>query len=186
MRFSCHFVITSGATLAAESRDLLFVSPVPNVPFGCANVGCTGQRVARGDPMKYCKNCLASMMNSDLVCKNCGEEAKPLNDRARLMSAVVDEVLKQIGSFQTTAPDEEMMLVGVEVMSALKHSHLYPEYLRQHADMPFTGAMASAILLGWSLREEVESNRWDTLPRASDKTYTEALRQMSRELNTGE
>jgi hypothetical protein len=126
------------------------------------------------------------MRNTDLVCKKCGEKAKPPNDRARLMSVVVDEVLKEIGSFEKTAPDEEMTLVGVEVMFALKQSHLYPEYLRQHADMPFTGAMASAILLGWSLREEVESNRWDTLPRASDKTYTEALRQMSRELNTRE
>ncbi len=136
--------------------------------------------------MKYCENCLASMRNSDLVCNNCGEKAKPPNDRARLMPSIVDEVLKEIGSFDKTAPDEEMVLVAVEVTLALKQSHLYPEHLRQHADMGFTGAMASAILLGWRLREEVESNRWDTAPRASDKTYTEALRQMSRELNTRE
>ena len=136
--------------------------------------------------MKYCENCLASMRDSDLVCKNCGEKANPPNDRARLMSVVVDEVLKEIGSFDKTAPDEEMMLVATEVMFALKESHLYPEYLRQHANITFNGAMASAILLGWSLREAVESERWDTLPRASDKTYTEALRRMSRESNTRE
>ncbi len=136
--------------------------------------------------MKYCENCLASMRNSDLVCNKCGEKAKPPNDRVRLMSVVVDEVLKEIGSFEKTAPDDEMKLVGVEVMFALKESHLYPEYLRQHANISFNGAMASAILLGWSLREAVESNRWDTLPRASDKTYTEALRQMSQELNKRE
>ena len=102
------------------------------------------------------------------------------------MSVVVDEVLKEVGSFDKTAPDDEMMLVGVEVMLALKESHLYPEYLRQHAHISFNGAMASAVLLGWSLREAVESNRWDALPRASDKAYTEMLRQMGRELNAGE
>jgi hypothetical protein len=126
------------------------------------------------------------MRNSDLVCRNCGEKAKPPNDRARLMPVMVDEVLKEIGSFDKTAPDEETMLVAVEVMLALKQSHLYPEHLRQHADMGLTGAVASAILLGWRLREEVESNRWNASPRASDKTYTEALKQMGRELNTGE
>lgn len=102
------------------------------------------------------------------------------------MPVIVDEVLKEIGSFKKTAPDDEMMLVGVEVMFALRESHLYPEYLRQHANISFNGAMASAVLLGWSLREAVESNRWDTLPRASDKGYTEMLRQMSREVNTTE
>jgi hypothetical protein len=136
--------------------------------------------------MKYCENCLASMRDSDPVCKKCGEKAKPPYDRARLMPVVVDEVLKEIGSFEKTAPDDEMMLVGVEVMFALRESHLYPEYLRQHANISFNGAIASAVLLGWSLREAVQSNRWNALPRASDKTYTEALRQMSRELNTKE
>jgi hypothetical protein len=126
------------------------------------------------------------MRDSDLVCKKCGEKAKPPCDRARLMPVVVDEVLKEIGSFEKTAPDDEMMLVGVEVMFALRESHLYPEYLRQHASISFNGAMASAVLLGWSMREAVQSNRWDTLPRASDKTYAEALRQMSRELDTKE
>jgi hypothetical protein len=126
------------------------------------------------------------MRNSDLVCKKCGEKAKPPNDRARLMSVVVDEVIKEIGEFNETAPDDEMMLVGVEVMFALRQSHLYPEYLRQNANISFNGAMASAVLLGWSLREAIESNRWDMLPRASDKTYTEMLRQLSRELNARE
>ena len=136
--------------------------------------------------MKYCENCLAAMRNSDLVCKKCGEKAKPPSDRARLMSVVVDEVIKEIGSFDPAAPDDEMMLVGVEVIFALRESHLYPEYLRQHANISLNKAMESAVLLGWSLREAVESNRWDTLPRASDKTYTEMLRQMSREPDTRE
>jgi len=133
--------------------------------------------------MKYCENCLASMGNSDLVCKSCGEKAKPPIDRARLMSVVVDEVLKEIGSFDPTAPDDEMMLVGVEVIFALRESRLYPEYLSQHASVSLNKAMESAVLLGWSLREAVQSNRWNALPRASDKTYTEALRQMSRGLD---
>jgi len=136
--------------------------------------------------MKYCENCLAAMRNSDLVCKKCGEKAKPPNDRARLMPVVVDEVLKEIGSFDPAAPDDEMMLVGVEVIFALRESHLYPEYSRQHANISFNKAIESAVLLGWSLREAVESNCWDALPRASDETYTEALRQMSREFNMGE
>jgi hypothetical protein len=43
-------------------------------------------------------------------------------------------------------------------------------------------AISSAVHLGWSLRDAVESNWWDSLPRASDPEFTKALRELAREI----
>jgi hypothetical protein len=75
--------------------------------------------------------------------------------------------------------------VALEIMCALKQSPPYSEWLTQISRLPLSSAMSSAIMLGWFLREAVESNCFDHLPRASNGTYTEALRQMMRELESG-
>ncbi len=134
--------------------------------------------------MKYCENCLAPMKDGDTVCARCGEKAKPRTDRARLMSVVVDATLQELNLADEAAPDEEAKLVVVEVLFAVKQSPAYAVWLKEAGKLPFRSAISGAVVLGWALREAVESNRWDHLPRASDPEYTEWLRRLSLDLLT--
>jgi hypothetical protein len=119
------------------------------------------------------------MKDSDTVCARCGERAKPRTDRARLLSVVVDATLQELDDARR---DEESKLMAVEVLLAVKQSPVYNAWLKQADKLPVGSAIPQAVVLGWALREAVESNRWGHLPRASDPEYTELLRRMSREL----
>ncbi len=98
------------------------------------------------------------------------------------MSVVVDAVLKELNLAGEVAPDEDTKLVVVEILVALKQSPAYSEWSKQLAKLELASAISSAVHLGWSLREAVESNRWDSLPRASDRGFTKALRGLVREI----
>lgn len=132
--------------------------------------------------MKRCENCLNPIKDPDPMCGSCGEQAPPQPDRARLMSVVVDAVLKELNLAGQVAPDEDARLVAVEILVALKQSSAYSEWSRQLTKLELTSAISSAVHLGWSLREAVESNWWDSLPRASDPGFTKALRELAREI----
>jgi hypothetical protein len=98
------------------------------------------------------------------------------------MSVVVDSVIGELNLIGGRALNEERELEALEVLLALKQSTAYAELCLRLADLPLGNALSSAVHLGWVLRGAVESNWWDHLPKASDATLTEALRQMSREL----
>jgi len=65
---------------------------------------------------------------------------------------------------------------------ALKQSPAYEKWLKQIATLQHTNAISCAIHFGWLLREAVESNWWDSLPRASDTAYSKALTQLADEI----
>jgi hypothetical protein len=132
--------------------------------------------------MWRCKNCLAPMKNNDQFCVGCGEQAAPRPGRARLMSVVVDSVLKEFNLAGRTVPDEDARIVVVEISIALRQSPAYERWVRQLSTLQPSEAIFSALHFGWALREAVESNWWDSLPRASDPVYTETLKQLANEL----
>ena len=80
--------------------------------------------------MKRCKNCLTSMKNNEEVCSGCGQTVEPPRDRARLLSVVVDAVIKELNLTGTMAPDEHARLVSVEILMAVKQSPAYSEWLK--------------------------------------------------------
>ncbi len=137
-----------------------------------------------GGRMKRCKNCLGAMKATDDLCGRCGERAEPRPDRARLFSVVVDAVIKEVTQNPVSATDEQAIL-ATEIICAINQSPLYAEWLKEATKLPAHTAISNAICIGWALREEVNSNWWDALPKASNRTYTEALRQLTQQIALG-
>jgi hypothetical protein len=133
--------------------------------------------------MKRCTDCLQKLRNSAPACDNCGRACEPLPDRARLFSTVVDSVLKEVTERNLSASEDEL-LTTVEVLLALNQSPVYKEWLSTLSQDPVSSAVSSAILVGWALREEVETNLWEALPRVSDNRYTALLREAAENIGT--
>jgi hypothetical protein len=96
---------------------------------------------------------------------------------------VVDSVLKEVTERNLSASEDEL-LTTVEVLLALNQSPVYKEWLSTLSQDPVSSAVSSAILVGWALREEVETNLWEALPRVSDNRYTALLREAAENIGT--
>ena len=88
-------------------------------------------------------------------------------------------MLKEQNLGSHSAPDEDAKLVAVEILVVLRQSTGYVEWSKRLAQLPPANAISSAVHLGWLLREAVESNWWDSLPRASDPEFTKMLRELT-------